>query len=164
MATITDISFLRPSPLRSSSKIARRCKNLSHFKLRCSIAEGPTIPSSKVDGGESSMVDCVVVGGGISGLCVAQALATKHRDVAPNVIVTEARDRVGGNIITVEKDGFLWEEGPNSFQPSDPMLTMAVGSDSSFIVRYNLRLECWTEQVVELYFICPFRVIMNILI
>lgn len=68
------------------------------------------------------------MGGGISGLCIAQALATKHSDVVPNVIVTEARDRVGGNIITVQKEGYLWEEGPNSFQPSDPMLTMLVDS------------------------------------
>ena len=42
--------------------------------------------------------------------------------------MTEARDRVGGNITTLEKDGYLWEEGPNSFQPSDPMLTMVVDS------------------------------------
>lgn len=70
----------------------------------------------------------MVVGGGISGLCIAQALATKHSSVAPNLIVTEARDRVGGNIITVQRDGYLWEEGPNSFQPSDPMLTMVVDS------------------------------------
>lgn len=68
----------------------------------------------------------MVVGGGIGGLCVAQALSTKHRN--SNLMVTEARERVGGNITTVERDGYLWEEGPNSFQPSDPMLTMAVSS------------------------------------
>lgn len=77
-------------------------------------------------GKDSASVDCVVVGGGISGLCIAQALSTKHANAAANLIVTEARDRVGGNITTIERDGYLWEEGPNSFQPSDPMLTMVV--------------------------------------
>ncbi|KAM1285278.1 protoporphyrinogen oxidase 1, chloroplastic-like [Malus sylvestris] len=65
----------------------------------------------RTEGGETKKemfisVDCVVVGGGISGLCIAQVLATKHGDAVPNVIVTETRDRVGGNIITVEKDGY----------------------------------------------------------
>ncbi|CAL9009198.1 unnamed protein product [Prunus brigantina] len=100
------------------------------LKLRCSVAKESTISPLGVsgEGGQLGAVDCVVVGGGISGLCIAQALATKHGDAVPNVIVTEARDRVGGNIITVQKDGYLWEEGPNSFQPSDPMLTMLVDS------------------------------------
>lgn len=38
---------------------------------------------------------------------------------------------MGGNITTVEKegyDGYLWEEGPNSFQPSDAVLSMALDS------------------------------------
>ncbi|KAI4378229.1 hypothetical protein MLD38_015738 [Melastoma candidum] len=96
-------------------------------RIRCSIAEGPTIPSSRAFG-SSETADCVIVGGGISGLCVAQALATKHAGIAPKVIVTEARDRVGGNITTIERDGYLREEGPNSFQPSDPILTMVVDS------------------------------------
>ncbi|KAJ3676018.1 hypothetical protein LUZ60_003430 [Juncus effusus] len=71
--------------------------------------------------------DCVVVGGGISGLCTAQALATRH-GMGERILVTEGRERVGGNITTVEKDGYLWEEGPNSFQPSDPVLSMAIDS------------------------------------
>ena len=78
-------------------------------------------------GGQSSssnVLDCIIVGAGISGLCIAQALGSRSPNV--NLMVTEARDRVGGNIITVENDGYLWEEGPNSFQPSDPMLTMVV--------------------------------------
>ena len=67
--------------------------------------------------------DCVVVGGGISGLCTAQALLTDH---GSSVLVTEARDRVGGNIATVRAEGHQWEEGPNSFQPNEAMLKCAV--------------------------------------
>ncbi|CAA6662227.1 unnamed protein product [Spirodela intermedia] len=76
--------------------------------------------------------DCVVVGAGISGLCTAQAL-----------IVRPGR----GNITTVERDGYLWEEGPNSFQPSDAVLTMAVlwlpASSSVSIFSYAPRFVLW---------------------
>ena len=47
------------------------------------------------------VLDCVVVGGGVSGLCIAQALDTKHGAAARRLLVTEARERVGGNITTV---------------------------------------------------------------
>nr|GEX36984.1 protoporphyrinogen oxidase 1, chloroplastic [Tanacetum cinerariifolium] len=101
----------------------------TRHSLRCSIAKDtpPVTPVPAADVSHSEgLLDCVVVGGGISGLCIAQALATKH--ATKEVIVTEARERVGGNISTVERDGYLWEEGPNSFQPSDAMLTMVVDS------------------------------------
>ncbi|XP_059436269.1 protoporphyrinogen oxidase 1, chloroplastic-like [Corylus avellana] len=137
MSTLTDLAPLwrtqcplvpRPTP---SSSVFRSFPH-GRPSIRCSIAKEESAVSSPYSsgapGGHSDSVDCVVVGGGISGLCIAQALATKHSSVAPNLIVTEARDRVGGNIITVQRDGYLWEEGPNSFQPSDPMLTMVVDS------------------------------------
>ncbi|GAQ80272.1 oxygen-dependent protoporphyrinogen oxidase [Klebsormidium nitens] len=85
-------------------------------------------PATRTDDVTEGLLDCVVVGGGVSGLCTAQALRTEHGDAMPRVLVTEARERVGGNITTVEKDGYLWEEGPNSFQPGVPMLKMIVDS------------------------------------
>lgn len=33
---------------------------------------------------------------------------------------------MGGNITSVSGDGYLWEEGPSSFQPNDAMLKAAV--------------------------------------
>lgn len=128
MATVThfpasSLYSFKPLSSPSSSQFPPRRRT-----IRCSVAEGPAAvsPSSSSDKSNASVLDCVIVGGGISGLCIAQALSTKHRN--SNLMVTEARERVGGNITTVERDGYLWEEGPNSFQPSDPMLTMAVDS------------------------------------
>ncbi|KAL2650754.1 hypothetical protein R1flu_018882 [Riccia fluitans] len=87
----------------------------------------PTATADAGAGGSKELFDVVIVGAGISGLCTAEALASKH-SMGNNLLVTEARDRVGGNITTVEGDGFLWEEGPNSFQPNDSMLTAAIDS------------------------------------
>lgn len=56
---------------------------------------------------------------------VAQVL--KKKGVAKTFLVTESKGLIGGNITTVKNDeGFMWEEGPNSFQPGDPMLRMTV--------------------------------------
>lgn len=68
-------------------------------------------------------LDTVVIGAGVSGLCAAHRLLRDFPDAT--VVVTEARDRVGGNISTMSGNGRLWEEGPNSFQPADDILTVA---------------------------------------
>lgn len=75
---------------------------------------------------DAEVLDTVVVGAGISGLVTAQALVTKHGDQVKSFLVTEGRDRVGGNITSLQGDGYVWEEGPNSFQPNDSMLQAAV--------------------------------------
>ncbi|XP_059311736.1 protoporphyrinogen oxidase, chloroplastic [Lycium ferocissimum] len=133
--------FTHRSPLSSSSSLLflnrtnfipyfsttkrNNSTNCNGYRTRCSVAKDYTVPPSEISGGSGHQypeLDCVVVGAGISGLCIAKVISANY----PNLMVTEARDRAGGNITTVERDGYLWEEGPNSFQPSDPMLTMAV--------------------------------------
>lgn len=68
-------------------------------------------------------LDVVVVGGGVSGLTAAHRILKDRPE--SSVVVTEARDRAGGNITTMSENGRLWEEGPNSFQPGDAILTVA---------------------------------------
>jgi oxygen-dependent protoporphyrinogen oxidase len=55
-------------------------------------------------------VDTIVIGGGITGLATANALARKGK----RVIVLEKAPRLGGAVRTENKDGFLCEAGPNS--------------------------------------------------
>ena len=38
---------------------------------------------------------------------------------------------MGGNITSMSGDGYLWEEGPSSFQPNDAMLKAAVSPIST---------------------------------
>jgi len=84
-------------------------------------------------GPTGGVYDAVVVGAGISGLTTAQALVSKHG--VSNFLVTEGRERVGGNITSMEGNGYVWEEGPNSFQPNDSMLQIAVdaGMDKDLV-------------------------------
>ncbi|MCA9319427.1 MAG: protoporphyrinogen oxidase [Planctomycetes bacterium] len=56
----------------------------------------------------------VVVGSGISGLTVAWELARAGREV----LVLESASRVGGLVETVMRDGYRFENGPNSFPDS----------------------------------------------
>lgn len=73
---------------------------------------------------DGDVLDAVIVGAGISGLVTAMALDRNHKGV--RFLVTEARERVGGNITSMKDDTYVWEEGPNSFQPNDSMLRAAV--------------------------------------
>ena len=58
-------------------------------------------------------------------MLLSQALVAEHPEVS--LILTEGRERVWGNITTCSnEEGYLWEEGPNSFQPNDSMLKAAV--------------------------------------
>jgi oxygen-dependent protoporphyrinogen oxidase len=69
----------------------------------------------------------VIVGGGISGLAAAHALLS-----APGarerfeVTLLEASDRLGGNLRTLRRDGFLLDEGPDSWVAQKPQATQLV--------------------------------------
>jgi len=82
-------------------------------------------------GAEPLTADCLVVGAGISGSTLAHNL---HR-AGVDVLLAEARDYVGGNVISRNEDGFVWEEGPNSFatQPSIVRIAHELGIDDQLI-------------------------------
>eukprot|EP00928_Gymnodinium_smaydae_P055533 TRINITY_DN39047_c0_g1_i1.p1 TRINITY_DN39047_c0_g1~~TRINITY_DN39047_c0_g1_i1.p1 ORF type:complete len:606 (-),score=94.09 TRINITY_DN39047_c0_g1_i1:46-1863(-) len=67
-------------------------------------------------------VDCLVIGGGVSGMTTAYYTAKG----GARTLLAEGAPRLGGVIETRSKDGFLWEDGPNTFQASSKaMLRLA---------------------------------------
>jgi protoporphyrinogen/coproporphyrinogen III oxidase len=66
----------------------------------------------------NSTKTAVVIGGGISGLACAYRL----KKVGVPVTLLEASPRVGGLIETIEKNGLLFESGPQSFQGTETLL------------------------------------------
>jgi oxygen-dependent protoporphyrinogen oxidase len=76
----------------------------------------------------------VVIGGGISGLAAAHRLT----ELNPSIQVTliEASGRLGGTLLTDEREGFLLERGPDSFiseKPEAVALAKRLGIESRLI-------------------------------
>jgi oxygen-dependent protoporphyrinogen oxidase len=66
----------------------------------------------------AAMPRIIVIGGGISGLATAYHVQTRLPQA--EVVVLEARPRLGGTIWTERRDGFQVELGPNGFLSSKP--------------------------------------------
>src|ERR1051325_3495751 len=72
--------------------------------------------------GEARIKRIAVIGGGIAGLAAAHRLTeiAHERNSALEILLFEARERVGGAIATERFDGFLVEAGPDSFISAKP--------------------------------------------
>jgi len=80
----------------------------------------------------------IVIGGGIAGLSAAHRLVelSPERNLCLDVVLLEAGERVGGVIATKNKEGFLIEEGPDSFITTKPWafdLCRRLGLESQLI-------------------------------
>ncbi len=77
-------------------------------------------------------VDAVIVGGGISGLCVAYWL----KKSGAKVLVLEKEPEVGGTMKSIRDQGFLIETGPTSALETTPLfreLVRACGIEDQFV-------------------------------
>jgi oxygen-dependent protoporphyrinogen oxidase len=80
-----------------------------------------------------------VVGGGMTGLAAAYALVSASSPTgrpAHEVVVLEADARLGGKVLTVRRDGFLLEAGPDAFLTTKPHalhLARALGLEAELI-------------------------------
>lgn len=76
----------------------------------------------------------VVIGGGISGLAAAHRLIELNPSL--DLTLVEASARVGGTLLTDEREGFLLERGPDSFiteKPEAVALAKRLGIESQLI-------------------------------
>lgn len=68
-------------------------------------------------------VETLIIGGGLSGLYAASLLARRHR----TFVVLEARERIGGRILSPEHRGFFCDLGPSWYWPEiHPMMATLV--------------------------------------
>eukprot|EP01023_Acetabularia_acetabulum_P053697 TRINITY_DN6015_c0_g1_i8.p1 TRINITY_DN6015_c0_g1~~TRINITY_DN6015_c0_g1_i8.p1 ORF type:complete len:544 (-),score=91.86 TRINITY_DN6015_c0_g1_i8:1984-3615(-) len=127
------------SAQKCSVRQSSYCPDMQHIRvrsfhtkhrhlLRFQVLNAAQLDSEQSTGQKgTNKYKCVIVGAGISGL--SNGLALKKQYGMDDFIVTESRDSVGGNVTSRSNDTFVWEEGPNSFQPSDAVLQAAVDAE-----------------------------------
>ena len=130
------IAIMTSGPLLGAVLLATLVGSVVGLRVRSTAS--PARAASESRGGTdlrmgvtTEGVDCLVVGAGISGSTLAHNL---HR-AGVNVLLTEARDYVGGNVKSHDEGGFIWEEGPNSFatQPSIVRIAYELGISDQLV-------------------------------
>eukprot|EP00467_Chlorarachnion_reptans_P001350 CAMPEP_0114510122 /NCGR_PEP_ID=MMETSP0109-20121206/13607_1 /TAXON_ID=29199 /ORGANISM="Chlorarachnion reptans, Strain CCCM449" /LENGTH=551 /DNA_ID=CAMNT_0001689385 /DNA_START=290 /DNA_END=1945 /DNA_ORIENTATION=- len=96
----------------------------------------------------TEFAEAVVVGSGVSG----SSLAFHLHQSGVDVVCAEANPEVGGNLISKKNDeGFLWEEGPNTFQPTPQIMRFAhdlgISDELVFADGSLPRLVFWEDQL-----------------
>ena len=94
-------SLIPGGPKKGSNCYSGLGERLGALSLRAPADVASEMPPEKVALGPEQKKTVVVVGAGIAGLRAASVL---HRH-GVNVIVLEARDRIGGRISTTRKEG-----------------------------------------------------------
>lgn len=116
---------------------------------RMSLAE-PSAKAADATSPRDIEVDALVVGAGVSGTAVAHGLQKEN----VKTLLTEARDRVGGNVISRSENGYIWEEGPNTFQPAAHIMRLAVDvglKDELVLADHSLpRFVYWEDELYAL--------------
>lgn len=143
IVTESSLAFTPSSPSSSSSTVTssnrlsftqqqQQEQHHQHQRLQSTASIQLKSSSNNNNNGDSDVIDCLVLGGGISGSTLAHNLDRSGVDV----VLAEARDYLGGNVKSHRtKDGFLWEEGPNSFatQPSIVRIAYELGIDNQLV-------------------------------
>ncbi len=81
--------------------------------MRQAAKPGPGVSASNLARYIGRVLDCVVVGAGFAGLAAAVELSGRGKDV----VVLEARDRIGGRVATYEHEGTMIEVGGQWISP-----------------------------------------------
>jgi oxygen-dependent protoporphyrinogen oxidase len=95
----------------------------------------------------TKVFDVIVAGGGLSGLAVAEAVL--RRVPQARVLCLEARERTGGCIRTIRRDGFVMEAGPAGFlDRSGAMrrLAAALGMEDRLIESNSREQVRWVQR------------------
>jgi oxygen-dependent protoporphyrinogen oxidase len=124
------MKFCRLSVLLGLAAFSSSFHESSAFSQRAASNRGHLKPLSASSSDHD--VDCLVLGGGISGSSLAHNLDRS----GANIILAEARDYLGGNVKSHKtEDGFIWEEGPNSYatQPSIVRIAYELGIDDQLV-------------------------------